>query len=187
MQIVISGQHIDTGESLKLYAEDRLKLTVEKYFDHAVSANVHFTKEGYLNTCDLLVNEGTGKNIVIKSNAQCDDVYSCFDQALTKIEKQLRKYKNKIKDHHKEKTSEIYLDAINYTIDRYTDDEMVHADNPVTIAESPTKIGTYSVSQAIMKMDLENIEALMFKNSLSDRMNMIYRRKDGNIAWVDSK
>lgn len=187
MKISVSGQHIDTGESLKKYAEDRLVSTVEKYFDHAVSANAHFTKQGYLNICDLIVNEGTGRHMVIKSNAECDDIYSSFDQALAKLEKQLRRYKNRIKDHHKEKTSEIFVDAVNYTIDRYADDGLEQGDNPVTIAENQTKIGTYSVSEAIMKMDLENLEALMFKNSLTDRINMVYHRKDGNIGWVDSK
>ena len=186
MQIHISGQHIDLGESLTSYAEGRVKDVVTKYFDHAISANVHFSRQGYLNICDLMVNEGTGRHMVIKSNAECDDVYSAFDQAVIKLEKQLRKYKARIKDHHKSKTSEVFVDAVKYVIDRYSEEDS-EGDNPVTIAENPIKIGTYSVAEAIMKMDLENVPALMFKNSSTNRMNVVYYRKDGNIAWVDSR
>ncbi len=185
MQIQISGQHIALGDALKSYATSRIIEVVEKYFEHAVSANIHFSKQSYLNVCDLMVNEGTGRHMVIKSTAECDDIYSSFDQALVKLEKQLRKYKSRIKNHHKSKTSEVYYDAVKYVIDPYAEKEDEAA--PVTIAETEHKIGSYSVSEAIMKMDLENLPALMFKNAASNRMNVIYYRKDGNIAWVDSK
>jgi ribosomal subunit interface protein len=187
MQVKISSQHLDLGSALPSYAENRINEIVSKYFDHAISSNIHFTKQGYLIICDLMVNEGTGRHMTIKSSAQCDDAYSSFDQSLAKLEKQLRRYKNKIKDHHKEKMSEVFLDASEYVIDRYKEEEAHIGDNPITIAESPVKIGTYSVSEAIMKMDLENLPALMFKNINSGRMNVVYHRKDGNIAWVDSR
>ena len=185
MQVQISSQHIALGDALKSYAQGRVKEVVDKYFEDAVFTNIHFTKQSYLHVCDLMMNEGTGRHMVIKSSAECDDVYSSFDQALAKLEKQLRKYKSRIKDHHKAKTSEIYTDAVKYVIDTYAEKEGLNM--PITIAEAPLKIGTYSVSGAIMKMDLENLPALMFKNSATGRMNVVYYRKDGNIAWVDSK
>lgn len=185
MQVHISGQHLSIGESLSLYSKERIISVVSKYFEHAVSANIHFSKSSYLFVCDLMVNEGTGRHIVIKSSAECDDIYSAFDQSLAKLEKQLRKYKTKIKDHHKNKISEVYTDAVKYVIEPYRED--YEGDAPVTIAEQPVKIGTFSVSEAIMKMDLENLPALMFKNSSSNRMNVVYYRKDGNVAWVDSR
>lgn len=184
MQVQVSGQHLSIGESLTDYSKERVITAVSKYFEQAVSANVHYTKNSYFYTCDMIVHEGTGRHVVIKSSAECDDVYSSFDQALAKLEKQLRKYKTKIKDHHKAKTSEVFLDAVKYVIDPYQ--EEYSGDSPVTIAESPVKIGHYSVSEAIMKMDLENLPAIMFKNSSTKRMNVVYYRKDGNIAWVDS-
>jgi ribosomal subunit interface protein len=185
MQIHISGQHLSVGESLSEYSKERINSIVSKYFEQAVSANIHFSKSSYLYVCDLIVNEGTGRHIVIKSSAECDDVYSAFDQALAKLEKQLRKYKTKIKDHHKNKTSEIFTDAIKYVIDPYK--EEYEGDAPVTIAEQPVKIGTFSVSEAILKMDMESLPALMFKNISTNRMNVVYYRKDGNVAWVDSR
>jgi len=185
MQIQVSGQHMSIGESLSIYTKERIQDVVSKYFEHAVSANIHFVKQSYLHLCDILVNEGTGRHMVIKSSAECNDVYSSFDQALVKLEKQLRKYKSRIKDHTKSKTSEVYVDAVKYVINPHS--EEIVADNPVTIAEAPHKIGSYSVAEAIMKMDLENLPALMFKNAATERMNVVYYRKDGNIAWVDSR
>lgn len=185
MEVHVSGQHLSVGDSLKAYSLDRIKDVVSKYFEHAVSANVHFTKQSYLHKCDLIVNEGTGRHLAIKSNAECDDVYSSFDQALAKLEKQLRKYKTRIKDHHKLKTSEVFYEATKYVIEPCNFEAESNA--PITIAEKPVKIGTYSVMEAIMKMDLEDLPTLMFKNAASGRMNVVYYRKDGNISWVDSR
>ncbi len=186
MKVQVSGQHMSIGESLAKYTEDRIKDVVGKYFERAVSANVHFLKHSYLHNCDIMVNEGTGRHMVIKSEASCNDVYSSFDQALAKLEKQLRKYKARIKDHHKTKTSEAYLEAVKYIINPYSE-EVVDEHAPITIAEKPTKVGTYSVSEAIMKMDLADLPALMFKNAANKRMNIVYYKRDGNIAWVDSR
>lgn len=188
MQIQVSGQHMSIGESLSKYSMDRLEQVVSKYFENAISGNIHFVKQTYLYICDVMVNEGTGRHIVIKSSAECDDPYSSFDQALVKLEKQLRKYKSKIKDHHKSKTSETFVDAVKYVIDRESHEASEDLNvGPVTIAENPLKIGEYSVAQAILKMDLEDLPALMFKNAATNRMNVVYYRKDGNIAWVDSR
>lgn len=187
MHVQLSGQHLDIGEALQNYATDRLTEKVSTYFENAISANVHFVKQSYLYICDIIVNEGTGRNLVIKSNAESDEPYASFEKALSKLEKQLRRYKNKIKDHQKKKISQQFDEATNYVIDSSAEDSFEQGDNPVTIAESPVKIGNYTVSEAVMKMDLEDLPALMFKNSLTGRMNVVYYRKDGNIAWVDSK
>jgi hypothetical protein len=131
--------------------------------------------------------------VVIKSSASSDDVYFAFDAALSKVEKQLRKYKSKLKDHSsKMKVSEISPDSTKYVIsptkidDEDDETKEIDFDNPVIVAEKATKILKLSVGQAVMKMDLEDLPALMFRNVKTDRINVVYYRKDGNISWVDS-
>jgi len=193
MQISVSGQHISIGASLQEYVRSRITSSIQKYFDHAPGANIHFNKQNHEFLCDIIVNDGTGRHTVIKSNSSSNDIYSAFDEALTKVEKQLRKYKSKLKDHsHRMKVSEITPDVVKYIIAPNSnasgeDEEEIDIDNPVIVAEKATKILKLSVGQAVMKMDLENLPALMFQNVKNDRINIVYYRKDGNISWVDSQ
>ena len=192
MQVSVSGQHLSIGLSLQEYVKERMGGSIKKYFDHAPSATVHFNKQNHDFSCDIVVNDGTGRHIVIKSNASSDDVYFAFDAALSKIEKQLRKYKSKLKDHSsKIKVSEVIPTTTKYVISPTkigdeVEDQEIDLDNPVIVAEKATKILKLSVGQAVMKMDLEDLPALMFKNVKTDRINVVYYRKDGNISWVDS-
>jgi len=192
MQVSVSGQHLSIGLSLQEYVKERITGSIKKYFDHAPSATVHFNKQNHDFSCDIVVNDGTGRHIVIKSNASSDDVYFAFDAALSKIEKQLRKYKSKLKDHSsKIKVSEVIPTTTKYVIsptkiDDELEDQEIDLDNPVIVAEKATKILKLSVGQAVMKMDLEDLPALMFRNVKTDRINVVYYRKDGNISWVDS-
>jgi len=192
MQVSVSGQHLSIGLSLQEYVKERMGGSIKKYFDHAPSATVHFNKQNHDFSCDIVVNDGTGRHIVIKSNASSDDVYFAFDAALSKIEKQLRKYKSKLKDHSsKMKVSEVIPTTTKYVIsptkiDDELEDQEIDLDNPVIVAEKATKILKLSVGQAVMKMDLEDLPALMFRNVKTDRINVVYYRKDGNISWVDS-
>ncbi len=192
MQVSVSGQHLSIGLSLQEYVKERMGGSIKKYFDHAPSATVHFNKQNHDFSCDIVVNDGTGRHIVFKSNASSDDVYFAFDAALSKIEKQLRKYKSKLKDHSsKMKVSEVIPTTTKYVIlptkiDDEVEDQEIDLDNPVIVAEKATKILKLSVGQAVMKMDLEDLPALMFRNVKTDRINVVYYRKDGNISWVDS-
>ncbi|MBP7190429.1 MAG: ribosome-associated translation inhibitor RaiA [Rickettsiaceae bacterium] len=186
MKITIAGQHVTIKPALHDYVEERLSSVVTRYFDHATGADVHFVGEGHDEVlCNIIVHEGAGHHFAIKSDASCDDIYSSFDIALGKCEKQLRKYKSKLKDrHNRVKVSEVYMDATKYIMKPTKQDD--ETSTPVTIAEKATKILTISVEEALMKMDLENLPAVMFKNSKTGRMNVVYYRKDGNISWVDS-
>ncbi len=192
MQVLVSGQHLSIGLSLQEYVKERMAGSIKKYFDYAPSTTVHFNKQNHNFSCDIVVNDGTGRHIVIKSNASSDDVYFAFDAALSKIEKQLRKYKSKLKDHSsKMKVSEVIPTTTKYVIsptkiDDEVEDQEIDLDNPVIVAEKATKILKLSVGQALMKMDLEDLPALMFRNVKTDRINVVYYRKDGNISWVDS-
>ncbi|RTK92286.1 MAG: ribosome-associated translation inhibitor RaiA [Rickettsiales bacterium] len=190
MQLQISGQHISIGASLQTYVDERTKLVVSKYFAEAPNGHIHFTKQGYKFLCDIVIHEGTGRHMIIKSNATSDDIYSAFDISLSKLEKQLRKYKSKLNDYSKRvKLSEVTSEATKYIIspESNNDTEEFNIDNPAIVAEKPLNIMTLSVGEAVMRMDFENLPALMFKNSKTDRMNVVYYRRDGNISWVDSK
>jgi ribosomal subunit interface protein len=195
MQISVSGKNFNAGSSLSDHAKERLEYEVTKYFDHAVHASVVFTKEAHLYRVDIHVNEGTGTGIIIKSTANADDVYISFAEALSRIEKQLRRYKKKIKNHHRKKGSELAFEqevkeAVKYVLSPFgeeTDDVDSHHDNdePLIIAEKSAKVEKLTVSEAVMKMDLQQLPALMFINAKNNRLNIVYHRADGNISWVD--
>lgn len=191
MQITISGQHISIGHSLSKYAEDRTSQVVKKYFAAAISTNVHFSKHGLQFVCDIVVNDGTGRHIILKSSSSSEDIYSTFDNSLARLEKQLRKYKSKLNDRHDiVKASQTKFEATKYVItpnNSSHDEEMPQDDSPIIIAEKAVEVLSLSVSEAVMKMDLENLPALMFQNIQTDRTNIVYYRKDGNISWIDSK
>lgn len=192
MQISISGQHIAIGSLIQDYVRNRTLQVAEKYFSNIISANIHFSKHGFQFVCDIVVNDGTGRHMVLKGNATSDDLYSSFDVAISRLEKQLRKYKSKLKDRHERiKLSEAAAyQATKYTITPHQHEDehdSVTDDNPVIIAEKSVEILTLSVSEAVMKMDLENLPALMFYNIHSNRINVVYYRKDNNISWIDSK
>lgn len=191
MQVNLSGKQIAIGESLTLYAKTRLQEVTQKYFANAPGAHIYFAKNNRDFACEIILQEGTGRHLVMKSNCSCDDIYSAFDKALGKLEKQMRRYRSKLNNHHRGvKISQIAPAlATKYVIETSKPDEgdEIDTDNPAIIAEKPTQILNLTVGQAVMKMDLENLPALMFENAGSGRINIVYYRKDGNISWVDSK
>jgi hypothetical protein len=131
--------------------------------------------------------------VILKGNAASDDIHSVLDIALSRLEKQLRKYKSKLKDRHDRiEISEVTPKAVKYTItphqyEHEDKDNIAAYDNPVIIAEKSIEILTLSVSGDVMKMDLENLPSLMFQNSNTNRNNVVYYRRDGNISFIDSK
>lgn len=190
MQVQVSGQHISIGSSLQQYVKDKILPTVTKYFAEAPSGHVHFLKRGHEFICDIIINEGTGRHVIIKSSEHNVDIHRAFDGSLGKLEKQLKKYKSKLNDYSKRiKLSEAANEAVKYIISSDINHEIeeFNIDNPAIIAEKPASIRTLTVGEAVMRMDLENLPALMFKNSKTERMNVVYYRKDGHISWVDSK
>lgn len=179
MQILISGQQINLGDNFRIYAEGALDSSVSKYFDEAVSADVRVTREGSEIKTELTVHPKTGA--VIRSSASSADAYASLDGAISRLSRQLRKYKNKLTEHKNivEMADMSVIEAVNET------EESVDA--PVIIAEMQTQIPVCTVSEAVMRMDLEGLPALMFKNTAHGGLNMVYRRADGNIGWVDPK
>lgn len=185
MKVIVSGQHLDIGESLKSHVESAIEKRVKKYFDAAITAHVTLTKEKqhFIKT-DILVNEGTSTGVVIKSSAEDSDPYKSFDLAITKAEHQLQKHKDRIKAHKTNKAARIAsFEATSYDMSPFGDDSTKAS--PVIIAERAEAIDMLSVGEAVMKMDLEDLPAYIFINSANSRVNMVYYKKDGNIAWLD--
>ena len=186
MEVRVAGHQVDTGESLRDHAQGRVAEIIEKYFARSVGANITFGK-GPNNdfTCDIVapVNQG----VVLKSSYSAREPEMAFNGAADRIEKQLRRYTNRLKE-HKVDTDETqaFVENAGYTIFSQPADDAAAA-NPTIVAESRVDIPESSVSDAVMMMDLRNTTALMFKNSGTGEFNMVYRREDGNIGWVEPR
>lgn len=186
MDVRVSGHQVDTGESLREHAAARISEISEKYFSRGVGANVTFGR-GPNNdfTCDILAPVAQG--IVLKAAYSGREPQIAFNGAADRIEKQLRRYARRLKD-HKVEDSQAYVENAAYTVFSGTGtggEEQEPADAPAIVAETRVDIPDTSVSDAVMLMDLRNTQALMFKNSATGALNMIYRREDGNIGWVE--
>lgn len=183
MKISVSGKHMSVGESLQAHIEHRIEEGIKKYLDRVTSVNIVVTKDSHLFKVDINGNTGTSSGVAIKSSASAGDVYQAFDAAAEKIEAQLRRYKSRLTNHHKRYHDDGArpVEAKKYVI---KDHEEAH-DAPLVIAEKATHIETLTVSEAVMKMDLAELPALMFFNSANGSLNVVYRRADGNISWVD--
>ncbi|MSO14228.1 ribosome hibernation-promoting factor, HPF/YfiA family [Rickettsiales endosymbiont of Trichoplax sp. H2] len=189
MEITVYGKHIKVGASLEKHVKDHLIYTVKKYFKDALNAHVKIEKQGQLFQTEIIVNEGTGNGILIKSNGHEYDSYRSFNVVNEKIEKQLRRYKNRIKNHKVTKESESDLiSGTKYVISPLEEEDIENIEkSPTIIAEKVSGIENLSVKDAVMKMDLLNLPALLFINDASKKLNLVYYRKDGNISWIDTK
>ncbi len=185
MQVQVSGRHVELGESFQAHVEKRLTEGLSKYLDRVTSVDVVVSKAAHHQfQVDIHGNPGTHSSVIIKSQGSAGEIYAAFDDAATKAEKQLRRYKRRLKDHHRgDEKSAI---AKKYVLQTEShDDELAEEGAPVVLAEKSTNIEKLTVSQAVMKMDLSDLPALLFFNSGTGRINVVYRRADGNISWVD--
>lgn len=187
MQLTVKGKQIDVGESLRAYVESELSTAVEKYFANPIEASVVFSGEAHLYRSDILVH--VGRDMLLQSSGEALEPYPAFDAALQRIAKRLRRYKRRLRDHHA-RAAETSLPASQFIIEDRSTTETVEespeeSGEPVIVAELETPIVTMTVAEAVMHMDLAEQPALMFKNSAHGGLNMVYRRPDGHIGWVD--
>ena len=188
MQLHISGRQVELGDSFQAHVEKRIHDSLGKYLDDRITnVQVVVAKEAHHQfKVDVHANVGTHAGMMVKSQGHAGEVYAAFDDAADKAEKQLRRYKRRLKDHHKADAVAATKLAKKYVLKPEEDHkELDEKGAPVVIAEKPTAIETLTVSQAVMKMDLQHLPALMFFNSANGRINVVYRRVDGNISWVD--
>jgi len=189
MDIRVSGHQIDTGVALQEHVDDRLNAIVDKYFNRALSSHVTFGKgPGGAFTSDIVTHVMQG--LILKGHAEAHDIHQAFDQAASKIEKQLRRYKRRIQDRHQRADHAMRESEAGYTIfgTPESDEETeITSESPPVIAETKAMIPECSVADAVMMLDLQNSNALLFKNAGSSRHNMVYRRHDGSIGWVEPR
>jgi len=188
MQTTVSGKHIDVGDALRSHVEDHLEDSVKKYFDRPVDAAVVFSRDGHAFKCDAQVHLSTG--LTAKSEAQHNDIYAAFEQAANKLEKQLRRYKRRLKDHHQKRANPIEAFAADSYVIATPDEEEPdtqgeNGHEPVIVAEMKTDIKSLSVGEAVMQMELAHAPFLMFRNDANGRLNIVFQRDDGNVGWVD--
>ena len=184
MHIQISGKHIDVGDALRVHVEERLGAFVDKYFDNAVDAVVTFSREGHRFQCKAEVHLPTG--ITAQGTAAADEIYAAFDGCLERIDKQLRRYKRRIKDHNAKRREPVESAvAPAYVLHGGEHDEEPESLDPLIVAEMTMDIKTISVGEAVMQMELAHAPFLMFRNDRHGGINVVYRRDDGHIGWVD--
>jgi ribosomal subunit interface protein len=182
MDISVKGKHLDVGDAMRGYAEDQLNAAVSKYFDRALDATVILSKEGRMFRAKISVHAGRG--MVMQGGGQADDLYPAFDSALEHITKRLRRYKRRLRDHHKGRGASESLPA-QYSIIAAEEEEPVAGDQPTIIAEMSHEIATLTVGEAVMRLDLSENPVMMFRNGATGGLNVVYRRADGNIGWID--
>jgi ribosomal subunit interface protein len=198
MDIRISGHQVDTGEALKEHVSTRLEAIAEKYFSRAISAQVTFRRAPHgAFHCDIVCHVMAG--LILKGAGEAQDAHICFDQAADRIETQLRRYMRRLKDRHAQAAAAqaarnpeaalngADLDNAAYTVFATAPEEEEPGDAPVIIAETRVDIPEATVSDAVMMLDLRNTNALLFVNAGTAAYNMVYRRHDGSIGWVEPR
>ncbi|MGD9295180.1 MAG: ribosome-associated translation inhibitor RaiA [Roseobacter sp.] len=186
MRYQISGKQIDIGEALQIHVQEELSETVKKYAERPTEAVVVFSKSAHEFVCEATVHLSTG--LTAQAKAHQTEIYAAFEACREKMEKQLRRYKRRLKDHHKDRTEpvEIYGGS-SYILasEVESEDQEPETLQPIIVAEMETKIPSLSVGEAVMQMELAGAPVLVFRNEGKAGVNVVYRRDDGNIGWID--
>jgi ribosomal subunit interface protein len=190
MQITVSGKQVDLSDALRTRVSDHLDVIATKYFDHALEAQVTFSRARSFFTCDISVHAGRG--LTLRGEGEAADANTAFDDAAEHIAKRLRRYRRRVNEHAREIANRERPEAARqYTLQQ--EDNATPATNggaetvayATVIAEQITEISVLSVGEAVMRMDLADQPVLMFRNSTTAELNVVYRRSDGNIGWID--
>ena len=189
MQITVSGKQLDLSDALRQRVADQLDGIASKYFDHALEANVTFSRARSFFTCDINLHAGRG--LRLRGEGEAADAHGAFDDAAEHIAKRLRRYRRRVNEHARDSANRERPEAARQYVLRQEDESatvngggaaLAYA---TVIAESPTEIVRLSVGDAVMRMDLADQKVLMFRNSASGELNVVYRRDDGHIGWID--
>jgi ribosomal subunit interface protein len=189
MTLRVSGKSISVGETLRSRVSERTDEVLRKYFDGNYSGHITLSKDGFGFRTDCALHLDSG--ITLEADSNASDAYASADQALAMIEKRLRRYKSRLKDRSARKNyaasaAMAEMDAPSYVIEAPAEsDEEVTAYSPVIIAEATTSLKRLSVSEAVMELDLTGASCIVFQHGSSGRVNIIYRRADGNVGWID--
>ena len=190
MQLTVTGKQVDVGDALRRHVESALDSLLDKYFGAAIEAHAVFAREGHLIHVEISLHIGRG--IVINSGAAAADHYPAFDAAAERLAKQLRRYKRRLRDHHGKAHASVERAETARSFVLAPIDEEAEADvgtvdgaSPVVIAEMSTELPRLTVGEAAMRLDLADAPVLLFRNRTHGELNLVYRRGDGNIGWID--
>lgn len=181
MAITITGKHIEVGESLSTHVKDALSNTIHRYMDEPLEGSVVMSKENLHFRADITVH--ISKNFNMCCHGLDGDAYKAFDAALHKLEGLIRKYKTRLRDRKRKEGDYHALPASYYVIDTAKQEDTGEA--PAVIAESAHEVIKLSVGDAVMRLDLSGHPVLLFRNASNNELNVVYRRQDGNIGWID--
>lgn len=184
MSLRVSGKNISIGEALRTHVTDRVNAVTGKYFDGGVTGHVTITPDGagYRADCNLHLASG----IVLQADGRAQDPYGAFDQSADRIEKRLRRYKSRLKSHHDHDAAKTETVA-SYVLEAPDQEQDAPAEfSPAVIAESTTQLRRRSVSQAVLDLDLSGAPVVVFRHASTGRVNVVYRRGDQNVGWIDT-
>ena len=186
MEIQMSGKNMELGDSLQLHVSERLSEGVRKYFDRGAEASVTFQQTKRFVECDVTTHLASG--VFLAAHGEGGDAYGAFEESLEKLEKRIRRYKRRLKDHHAGEKSPLPAQSANYYLleaPGEVEDEATDDDQPMIVAETQTSLREMTVGAAVMQLDIAEQPAIVFKNAAHGRINVVYRRRDGHIGWVD--
>lgn len=186
MRYQISGKQIDIGEALQTHVQTDLTEILSKYAGRPTEAYVVFSKSGHEFVCEAVVHLSTG--LTAQATGRAPEIYAAFDSSAEKMDKQLRRYKRRLKDHHAGRSQPVELsDAGSYILESKEESDEGEQDiaNAMIVAEMETKIPSLSVGEAVMQMEIAHAPVLVFRNEKHSGINVVYRRDDGNIGWID--
>lgn len=189
MTIQITGKNVDAGDAYKSYITDKISTTLGKYIGEVVSGHIRLEKErnGFKTDCSIKIPSG----LTLEAHGEGHDAYASADAAIDRLETRVRRHKQRLKSHHgKSGHGANEVRVADYTVrvdDETHDDEVNGAAGPVIIAESERGVRELAVSEAVMQLDLTESEFLVFRNAGHGGLNVVYRRTDGHIGWIDPK
>jgi ribosomal subunit interface protein len=197
MHITVAGKQVDTGEALRTHVREQLDSIAKKYFDHALEANVTFRRDakGHAFVCDI--NLKAGRDLFMRGEGEGPDAHRAFEEAAEHVAKRLRRYRRRVNDHARslaamrEREQEPVRQVVLQSPEALEEEAEPapaangHDHHPAVIAETPEVLAQLTVSEAVMRLDLTAAPVLMFRNSGNGALNVIYRRADGHIGWMD--
>ncbi|MBV9655494.1 MAG: ribosome-associated translation inhibitor RaiA [Acetobacteraceae bacterium] len=191
MQITVSGKQVEMSDALQTRVTEQLEAIAGKYFDHAMEAQVTFSRARSFFTCDINLHAGRG--LTLRGEGEAADAHAAFDDAAEHIAKRLRRYRRRVNEHARDLAHRDRPEAARQYVLRHEEDgaEPSASDGAMSptyatvIAETVAEISRLSVGEAVMRMDLAAQTVMMFRNSTTGELNVIYRRDDGNIGWID--
>ena len=192
MHIVVSGKHVDMSDALRTRVSTQLVNIAGKYFDHALEAQVTFGRARSFFTCDINVHAGRG--LTVRGEGEAADANAAFDDAAEHIAKRLRRYRRRVNEHSRDHANRDRPQKARQYVLRQEDEdttpegevtEVSVATYATVVAEHPAEIAELTVGDAVMRMDLADQQVMMFRNSATKELNVVYRRPDGHIGWID--